>query len=290
MLLRTRAPAKINLTLHVQRRRLDGFHDLESLVAFAGVADILELAPGRPLALTVDGPTAAQAGVLADNLVLRATAKLAALVPGLVTGAFRLTKRLPVGAGIGGGSSDAAAALRLLARLNDLSLSDQRLHEAARQTGSDVPVCLVPRTRMMRGTGDELARHHAPARPVYAVLVNPGVHLDTRLVFGAMGLGMGQEVALEPHPIIDDRLDHQTFFQKLRAGRNDMQAAACGLAPAIDGVLRTLNQIDDAGLVRMSGSGSTCFALFGDRGSARRAAGAIGREPRGWWIRTTVLM
>ncbi|PWB84023.1 MAG: 4-(cytidine 5'-diphospho)-2-C-methyl-D-erythritol kinase, partial [Methylocystaceae bacterium] len=152
----TRAPAKINLTLHILGRRADGYHELESLVAFSGGGDLLRLEPGAELTLAVDGPTAAAAGDGADNLVLRAARQLAERVPGLRLGAFRLTKRLPVAAGVGGGSSDAAAALRLLARANNLSPDDPRLLDAARATGSDVPVCLDPRARFMRGAGEEI--------------------------------------------------------------------------------------------------------------------------------------
>ena len=145
------APAKINLSLHIVGRRDDGFHDLESLVAFTASGDSLALDLGSPLSLVVDGPTAPNAGALEDNLVLRAARALAARVPELESGRFHLTKRLPVAAGIGGGSSDAAAALRLLARANDLALDDPRLYDAAAEIGSDVPVCMAAQARMMLG-------------------------------------------------------------------------------------------------------------------------------------------
>lgn len=288
MLLRTRAPAKINLTLHVVRRRADGYHDLESLVAFAGVADILELVPGEALALDVVGPTAPHAGNVGENLVLKAARSLAVRVPHLRTGKFMLTKRLPVGAGIGGGSSDAAAALRLLARLNNIPLADGRLHEAARATGADVPVCVHPRSRMMRGTGDHLGAHFAP-RPLFAVLVNPGVHLETRAVFGKMGLSPGEERNLGEHPLLHDDLDHGSFFDAVGRGRNDMERAAGELAPVVAEVLAALSKLQDCRLVRMSGSGSTCFGLFGDRAAARQAAAALGRTYPEWWVRATGL-
>ena len=167
-----RAPAKINLTLRVVGRRADGYHDIESLVVFAGVGDTLTFAPARALALTVGGPTAAASGTLGDNLVFKAARALAERVEGLKLGRFALTKRLPVAAGVGGGSSDAAAALRLLARANRIALDDARLMEAARATGADVPVCLDPRPRMMRGIGEILSGPLAlPKLP--AVLVNP---------------------------------------------------------------------------------------------------------------------
>src|SRR5262249_53667701 len=149
-----RAPAKINLTLRVTGRRADGYHELESLVVFAGVGDTLTFTPGRALSLSVDGPTAAASGSIDDNLVMQTARTLAERVEGLKLGRFTLTKRLPVAAGIGGGSSDAAAALRLLARVNRIAFDDQRLMEAARVTGADVPVCLVPRARVMRGVGE----------------------------------------------------------------------------------------------------------------------------------------
>ena len=166
-----RAPAKINLTLRVIARRPDGYHDIESLVAFAGVADRLSFTPDRILALAVGGPMAARCGELADNLVLKAAHALSERVAGLKVGRFLLSKRLPVAAGLGGGSSDAAAALRLLARANRLSLEDPRLIEAAQVTGADVMVCLDPQTRVMRGIGDVLSDRIKLA-PLRAILVN----------------------------------------------------------------------------------------------------------------------
>ena len=152
-----KAPAKVNLTLRVLGRRADGYHDIESLVAFAGVGDALTFTPGPALTLAVGGPTAGAAGDTADNLVLKAARALAERVEGLALGSFALSKRLPVAAGLGGGSADAAAALRLLARANGIARDDRRLIEAARATGADVPVCLDPRVRLMRGIGDVLS-------------------------------------------------------------------------------------------------------------------------------------
>ncbi|MBV8850868.1 MAG: 4-(cytidine 5'-diphospho)-2-C-methyl-D-erythritol kinase, partial [Methylobacteriaceae bacterium] len=155
-MLTARAPAKINLTLHVLGRRADNYHELESLVAFAGVGDALSFDAGEELALTVSGPNAASVGADADNLVLRAARELATRVGYLRAGSFHLVKRLPVASGIGGGSSDAAAALRLLAQHNGLELTDARVIDAARATGADVPVCLNPCARMMSGVGQRL--------------------------------------------------------------------------------------------------------------------------------------
>lgn len=287
-MLLARAPAKINLTLHVLRRRADGFHDLESLVAFAGVGDILELHPGDRSTLRVRGPTAEAAGTLGDNLVVKAARNLGARVPGLKLGSFVLTKRLPVGAGIGGGSSDAAAALRLLAELNGLALDDGRLRDAARETGADVPVCLQPRSRMMRGTGERLGPRLGP-RPLFAILVNPGVHLDTRAVFARMGLKPGQEMGLEEHPAIHDELDRDSYINAVLAGRNDMQRAASHLAPVIHDVVDALARTENCRVARMSGSGSTCFGLFATRSAARGAAASLRQTHSNWWIRATAL-
>ena len=190
MILSDRAPAKVNLTLHVLGRRADGFHDLDSIVAFAGVCDRLDFAPGPVLTLRVRGETAAQAGADADNLVLRAARAFATRFPAAPLGAFDLDKRLPVAAGIGGGSSDAAAALRLLARANGVPLDDPRLGEAARATGSDVPVCLDPRARTMRGAGERIGP--PLGLRAFAVLVNPRVPVETKPVFRALGLQPGE--------------------------------------------------------------------------------------------------
>ena len=288
MHLLTRAPAKINLTLHVVRRRLDGFHDLESLVVFAGVADVLALDPCRPLGLAVSGPSAADAGDARNNLVLKAARALGERVPGLRTGAFRLVKRLPVGAGIGGGSSDAAAALRLLARLNGLGLGDERVHAAACATGSDVPVCVHPRSRMMAGTGDRLGPP-LKARPLYAVLVNPGIHVPTPGVFKHMGLAPGEARHSVEHHVPHDGLDHESFVDLVRSGRNDMEAAALALAPGIGDAVDVLAATARHRVVRMSGSGSTCFALYGDRRAAHAAAALVAGARPGWWVRATAL-
>ena len=176
------APAKVNLTLRVLGRRADGYHDIESLAAFADVGDRLALTPGEALTLTVVGPNAAQTGAEADNLVTKAARALAARIPDFCAGAFRLQKNLPVAAGLGGGSADAAAALRLLAKANKLASDDPRLRDAARATGADVPVCLDPRARLMRGIGEILSAP-LPLPRLHALLVNPGVAVPTKLVF-----------------------------------------------------------------------------------------------------------
>lgn len=287
-MLATRAPAKINLTLHILGRRADGYHDLESLVAFTGGGDTLRFAPDGELALDIDGPTATAAGGGADNLVLRAARHLAERVPGLRLGAFHLTKRLPVAAGVGGGSSDAAAALRLLAAANDLPANDPRILDAARATGSDVPVCLDPRARFMRGAGEEIGEALGLA-PLPAVLINPGAPVETRAVFARLGLAPGERADERPHPAISPQLGEDALLAALRKGRNDMEDAACVGAPVIVDALAVLSAAKGCRLARMSGSGATCFALFATRQAASRAAAVIKTHHPGWWVKAAVL-
>ncbi|WP_419538964.1 4-(cytidine 5'-diphospho)-2-C-methyl-D-erythritol kinase [Methylorubrum populi] len=287
--LTTRAPAKINLTLHVLGRRPgDGYHALESLVAFAEVADTLELVPGEDLTLEISGPTAGPAGPLDDNLVLRAARHLAAAVPGLRLGAFRLHKQLPVAAGIGGGSSDAAAALRLLAEGNGLSLDHPALIAAARATGADVPVCLDPRARMMRGAGEEIGPVLDLA-PLPAVLVNPGVPVATAPVFKALGLAVGQRLDGAEHPAIGHGLDAEAVLGAIAPARNDLEAPALTVAPVIGEALARLRAQGGCRLARMSGSGATVFAIFSDDVAAQGAAEAVRTAQPGWWVEPTRL-
>jgi 4-diphosphocytidyl-2-C-methyl-D-erythritol kinase len=277
-----KAPAKVNLTLRVVGRRADGYHDIESLVAFAGVGDALTFAPGRTLALRVSGPTAATAGDTADNLVLKAARALAERVAGLKLGSFALSKRLPIAAGLGGGSADAAAALRLLAGANRIALDDPRLMQAARATGADVPVCLDPRPRLMRGIGDILSQPlDLPKLP--AVLVNPGVAVPTREVFAALNLPAGQ-VAPASAPQLTTSL-----ADEIANGRNDLEAPAIELQPVIAEVLAVLRKLPGCRLARMSGSGATCFGLFDSMRASTAAARTLRVGYPAWWVRPTVL-
>ncbi len=285
--LATRAPAKINLTLHVLGRRADGYHDLVSLVAFAGTGDDLRLDPGPALALQVSGPTAPQAGSEADNLVLKASRLLAEGVEGLKVGTFHLTKRLPVAAGIGGGSSDAAAALRLLARLNGLPVSHPALREAARRTGADVPVCLEPRARMMRGAGEELGPPLNLPR-LFAVLVNPRVPVETPAVFKALGLQAGQSLGGPDHPDVSGA-SYGSLLSSLAAARNDLEPPALALQPLIGEALGLMSRTQGCRLARMSGSGATVFGLYDDCGAAAEAAKQIRCERPDWWVKATSL-
>jgi 4-diphosphocytidyl-2-C-methyl-D-erythritol kinase len=282
-----KAPAKVNLTLRVLRRRDDSYHDLESLVAFADCGDRLSFARGDTLTLAVRGPGAAEAGTGDDNLVLKAARALAARRPNIALGAFRLDKRLPVAAGLGGGSADAAAALRLLAAANKIARDDPDLHAAARTTGADVPVCLDPRARVMRGVGDVLS-DPLQLPPLPAVLVNPGVAVATKAVFATWKPAVTSAATLDDLALAAPASRDQVL-RLVSAQSNDLEEAAIALAPVVAEVLGMLGALPGCRLARMSGSGATCFAIFASRTAARAAANVLtGKHPQ-WWVRATTL-
>jgi 4-diphosphocytidyl-2-C-methyl-D-erythritol kinase len=282
-LLVEKAPAKINLTLRVLGRRADGYHRLESLVAFADLADTLSLQPGGDAALEISGPFAAACGAVAGNLVLKALAALRERVAGLKAGRFLLEKNIPVAAGLGGGSADAAAALRLLANANGLAPGDTRLVAAAPMIGADVPVCLYPHARIMRGVGDELsAALDLPS--LAALLVNPGVTLATRDVFAGYAADHGGKI-----PLADVPRERAALIEWLGERGNDLTASAVACVPVIADVLKALSVLPGARLVRMSGSGSTCFALFASADEAAAAAQQLKVEREDWWVCPTTL-
>ena len=282
------APAKVNLTLRVTGRRPDGYHELESLVAFARVGDHLDFVSGAALALDVAGPFAAAAGNLADNLVLKAARELARRAPGIALGHFSLIKELPVAAGVGGGSADAAAALRLLAGANRLAPDDARLLAAAGATGADVPVCLDAKARVMRGIGEVLS---APLSlpPLPAVLVNPGVPLATKDVFAAFARMGPRKAAATFDTTALGGVSVETALAALTAGTNDLEPAAIALCPTVADALAALAATSGCRLARMSGSGATCLGLYLSEDAAVTAARAIAGAHPDWWVRATVL-
>jgi 4-diphosphocytidyl-2-C-methyl-D-erythritol kinase len=284
--------AKVNLTLRVVGRRADGYHDLESIVAFADCADHLTLFPGPDLSLATTGPLAEACGDMSDNLVLKAARLLAAALPGLQAGAFTLDKVLPVAAGIGGGSADAAAALRLLAQLNGLALDDARLVAVALQTGADVPVCLASRACDMTGVGETLLPLDIPALP--CVMVNPRVPVATKDVFQALGLkpgdllvGVTDVVSAPAWPEAGASI--RDWVTALEQVPNDLERPALKVQPVIGDVLSTLRTSAGALLSRMSGSGATCFALFGSDSEAQAAGRQIGSDHPEWWVHAGTL-
>ncbi len=278
-----KACAKINLTLRVLGRREDGYHELESLVAFTDFADKLDLEPDQPEGLDISGPFAAACGAGADNLVLKAAAALRERAGSLKGGRFLLQKNIPVAAGIGGGSADAAAALRLLAHANDLALDDPRLEAAALAAGADVPVCLESRPCVMRGIGELLS---APLimPPLPALLVNPAVPLATREVFLAYAGTKGSKAQVGTPP-----RERDAAIEFLARYGNDLTQAAVRCAPVITDVLLALRALPGMRLARMSGSGPTCFALFRSPGEAAAAARRLQAERKGWWVHATII-
>jgi 4-diphosphocytidyl-2-C-methyl-D-erythritol kinase len=284
--------AKVNLTLRVVGRRVDGYHELESVVAFADCADRLSLTPGSELNLRTTGPLAQDCGEISDNLVFKAAQLLGERVPDLTFGDFILDKVLPVAAGIGGGSADAAAALRLLAQANGLAIDDSRLIEAAQRTGADVPVCLASRACVMTGVGETLLPLALPKMP--CVMVNPRVAVATRDVFQALGLRNGELLVgatdvIEATGWPDEGASTGDWFDALAAGSNDLEAPAISIQPAIGEVLAALGAADGARLARMSGSGATCFAVFDDGSAAQAAAQKIQRDHPKWWVHAGAL-
>ncbi len=278
MAVETFAPAKINLTLHVTGQRADGYHLLDSLVVFADVGDIVRVSSAADLSLSVSGPRAA--GVPCDdgNLVMRAARLLA---PG--RGArLALEKHLPTASGIGGGSSDAAAALRALVDLWGLRMPDV---SALLTLGADVPVCVQPEAQRMQGVGEHLTR--VPGLPpIWLVLANPGVAVPTPSVFRALARRDNP-----PMPRDLPRLANAAEFAVwLRMMRNDLEAPACAIAPEINQTLRALDAQSGCLIARMSGSGATCFGLFADPLLAAGAARALTAAHPNWWVASAGLV
>ncbi|HEU0072249.1 MAG TPA: 4-(cytidine 5'-diphospho)-2-C-methyl-D-erythritol kinase [Alphaproteobacteria bacterium] len=274
------APAKINLALHVIGRRADGYHELDSLVAFASVHDAVRAQSADALTLSIGGPGAASLAALPpdDNMILRAARRLAEIAGIRVPhAALTLDKTLPIASGIGGGSADGAAALLALRDLWRLDMDEARLAEAALSLGADLPVCLGSRPAIMQGIGERLSP--APALPKLGILlVNPRVALPTPNVFRALAGKFGQPMTL------DYRVgDAASLLANLRALRNDLQAPAISLAPVVADVLAALEALVGARLARMSGSGATCFALFDTEAAAQDAERAMRAAHEGWW-------
>jgi 4-diphosphocytidyl-2-C-methyl-D-erythritol kinase len=287
------APAKVNLALRVGAAGSDGYHPLESLVVFARLRDGVVLEPDREPELRVRGRAAAATGEPRDNLVLKAARELASRVPEIRSGRFTLLKRIPLAAGLGGGSADAAAALRLLCRANGLELDDPRVTEAAAATGADVSVCLASRARLMRGRGERLS--DAGGLPqMWAVLVNPNVAVPTASVFAAFDRmpmpALAPDAAIgRPTGKTQAPLSFPSLIERLAASANDLAPAAISLAPAIADVLAALRELPGCRLARMSGSGATCFGLFETPEQAGAALRRLRDSHPRWWACATML-
>jgi 4-diphosphocytidyl-2-C-methyl-D-erythritol kinase len=277
------APAKINLFLHVGERRSDGYHALESLVAFAETGDRLEITPADALSLDISGPFANRLVRNNDNLVLRAARALAAKTHGAKPGAhIALEKSLPVAAGLGGGSADAAAALRGLNAFWNLSLSETELLEIAATLGSDVPACVLSRTCWMEGRGEFVCE--APSLPNFPlILVNPGVMVPTAAIFADLNARTGIG-AIQPPGAMQTAWDLVAY---LADAANDLEAPAARFAPLIEDALSALDREPGCVLAQMSGSGATCFGLFEQMQFALGAAERIAQDHPEWWVRVT---
>ncbi|MFN0194259.1 MAG: 4-(cytidine 5'-diphospho)-2-C-methyl-D-erythritol kinase [Aestuariivirga sp.] len=267
------ARAKINLALHVLGRRDDGYHELDSIVAFANVGDVVSLEPAAGNVIEVTGPFARFVPRDESNLALRALALASDL--GKVPRPMKVTleKNLPVASGMGGGSADAAAVLKLAFPDAD----PVKLAAAALRLGADIPACLHGAMCRMRGVGEQIAPLPA-AKPLHAVLANPGVAASTADVFKSLGLKPGQRFG---DPIASEDDPH--------SWRNDLSDAAIAVAPEIADVLDELSNVREAGTVRMSGSGATCFALFETSAAAETAAERIANRQPQWWVRAAML-
>lgn len=277
------AAAKINLYLHVVGRRPDGYHLLDTMIAFAGVFDTVAVEPSDDLRLEVEGPFAAALSDEADNLVLRAARQLAAAAEVEPKASIRLTKRLPVAAGLGGGSADAAAALMALGILWRLQAGRFDPSPLAASLGADVPMCLDGRAAFAGGIGEELAPTPL-LPPAWLVLANPGTPLSTPAVFARRDAPFSQPARFDAMPA-----DAAELAALLAERRNDLTEPAIALQPAIGRVLDVLAAQPGSLLARMSGSGATCFALFGEAEAAETAAQAVAREHPDWWVVATTL-
>ncbi len=286
------ARAKINLTLDVLGKRADGYHELISLVVFAkDVGDTLTLTPGARFELSLSGPRAA--AVDGPNLVETANARFAErLGTTPLTGSFHLDKHIPVAAGLGGGSADAAATLRALMRINPQhGLNEEQIDALARIIGADVPACLRQRPLVMAGVGERIAMLDADVA-LPAVLVNPGMPLSTRLVFetlNAAPLAPGAEESARREINPAQCQDAEALRSFVLAGRNDLEPPARRLSPVIGDVIAALRQTAGCWLARLSGSGPTCFGLYGSADEANAAADALAASHPGWWVRATTL-
>lgn len=281
------APAKVNLALHVTRRREDGYHDLESLVVFADLADELSGEPATTDTLTIGGPFAKGLGTGEGNLVSRAVAAFRARWPDAVeTGlSLHLTKNLPVAAGIGGGSADAAAALRLMSSLSNRPIAVSELADMAARLGADVPACLVSAPLVARGVGEVLSP--LPQFPAcHIVLVNPMIPLATADVFRRLRAHDNYPLPELPSPLT--RPAQLGIW--LAETRNDLQPPAIKLVPEIGHIIEQLAATQGCILARMSGSGATVFGLFGSSGQAHQAAQVLRSSHPDHWVAAAPLL
>jgi len=269
--------AKINLDLRITGRREDGYHLLDSIVVFADCADRLFYRPSSKIELNIGGPFGEVLSTESDNLVLKAIRLLSERTGVDIRGSFFLEKNLPVASGIGGGSADAAAALRLCRDIYDIQLIENEWLDICLKLGADVSVCFLSSSCRMQGIGEILTPVKLPT-DLYILLVNPGVSVSTKDIFGQMTIG--RESVGELGRTFSPEMD----LEKLRTSGNDLQGPACDLVPVIYNVLETIAALDECQMSRMSGSGATCFGMFTSQAAVNQAVGEISDAQKNWWV------
>jgi len=280
------ARAKVNLTLHIKGTRPDGYHELESLVAFADVCDELAFSPASEDSLSLEGPFARL--VDGENLVLKAKRAVDSWLGVTTSGHFRLKKNIPVAAGLGGGSSDAAAAIRALLKVYDSAGNAKTFIKQSAAIGADVPVCLQNSAAWMRGLGERVTPVLG-LMPLPALLVNPRIKLSTAAVFKTLNAKALQREEAGVPPSFPGWRNPREAAVWLNEGRNDLEAPAIALEPAIKTVLDALRRLDGCLLSRLSGSGPTCFGIFLSQDAAAEAASEMRRSYPNWWAQDTTL-
>ena len=277
------APAKINLYLHVTGKRDDGFHLIESLVAFADCGDNISVTPSDKLKLTIKGPFSGDLEASHDNLVIKAAILLANFAGIKAKADIILTKELPVASGIGGGSADAAATLHALTKLWNISISSNDLHLIGKNLGSDVPVCLKSATSIITGVGENIIPM-TKFPELWAILVNPKISVSTAEVFANYHNEFSTPQTYTANP-----QNPQEVANFLSGYRNDLTSAALQVAPIIGDVLRAVETTENQLLTRISGSGATCFALFKTKSAAITAMEFLRTKYPMWWVKTVSL-
>ncbi len=280
------ARAKVNLTLHMKGKRRDGYHELESLVVFADVSDELVFTPASEDRLSLEGPFAGL--VDGENLVLKAKRAFASWLGVTVSGDFLLKKNIPVAAGLGGGSSDAAATIRALLKAYDRDEDTKTFIRQSAAIGADVPVCLQDSAAWMCGLGERVTPVSG-LTPLPALLVNPGIKLSTAAVFKTLNAKPLQAEEAGAPPSFPGWRNPREAAVWLNEGRNDLEAPAIALEPAVKKVLDALRRLDDCMLSRLSGSGPTCFGIFLSQDAAAEAASEMRRSYPNWWVQATTL-
>ena len=280
------ARAKVNLTLHIKGKRRDGYHELESLVVFADVSDELVFTPASEDRFSLEGPFAGL--VDGENLVLKAKRAFASWLGVTVSGDFCLKKNIPVAAGLGGGSSDAAAAIRALLKVYDRDEDTKTFIRQSASIGADVPVCLQNSAAWMCGLGERVTPVSS-LTPLPALLVNPGIKLSTAAVFKTLNAKPLQPEEAGAPPSFPGWRNPREAAVWLNEGRNDLEAPAIALEPAVKKVLDALRHLDDCMLSRLSGSGPTCFGIFLSQDAAAEAASEMRRSHPNWWVQATTL-